>query len=511
MKMKLGILAKACLLLVAAGSAIASSHREAPGITNTPKLDGTDFYMFNSPDTAGNVALIANYLPLQDPYGGPNYFSLDPTALYEIHVDNNGDGKEDLTFQFRFKNNVADGGNGLSLDIGAPGSTKKVAIPLRQKGDGTVAANLAYTESYTVTVVKGDRRTGQAKTYGPFEKPIDNIGTKTFANYKAYADSKITSFVMDGCTTPVKVFAGQRKEAFAVNLGTIFDLVNAPAAVITAESNNNAFNGTASDVLRDKNVTSLAIELPATCLRAGSDPVIGGWTTASVRQARLANGAPPSGLGNHEKSGGAWTQVSRLGMPLVNEVVIGLKDKDKFNASKPFTRDNLNDATNFADYVTNPTFPTLLEVLFGTKAPTNYPRTDLMTAFLTGVPGVNRPANYTGLGVGGPLAEMLRLNTNTTAIPVTARANENALGVIGGDNSGYPNGRRLGDDVIDITLRVAMGVLCVATGSTDALKVGCKPGDAPSGSITFVDGVRYKGTDFPGGFPYLNTPVPGAK
>ena len=509
MKFKLGSLAKACVLLVVAGGAIASSHREAPGISNTPKVDGTDFYMFNSPDTAGNVALIANYLPLQDPYGGPNYFSLDPTALYEIHVDNNGDGKEDLTFQFRFKNVVADGGNGLSLDIGTPGSTKKVAIPLRQKGDGTVAANLAFTESYTVTVVKGDRRTGQSKTYGPFEKPIDNIGTKTFSNYKAYADSKVTSFVMDGCSTPVKVFAGQRKEAFAVNLGTIFDLVNAPAAVITAESNNSAYNNTASDVLKDKNVTSLAIELPATCLRGtGGDPVIGGWTTASVRQARLANGAPPSGFGNHEKSGGAWTQVSRLGMPLVNEVVIGLKDKDKFNASKPFTRDDLNDATNFADYVTNPTFPTLLEVLFGTKAPTNYPRKDLMTAFLTGVPGVNRPANYTGLGVGGPLAEMLRLNTNIAAKP---RASENALGVIGGDSSGYPNGRRLGDDVIDITLRVAMGVLCVATGAADDLKVGCKPGDAPSGSITFVDGVRYKGTDFPGPFPYLNTPVPGAQ
>lgn len=504
MKTTLGTIAKACLLLVAAGGAIASSHREAPGITNTPKLDGTDFYMFNSPDTAGNVALIANYLPLQDPYGGPNYFSLDPTALYEIHVDNNGDAREDLTFQFRFKNNVADGGNGLSLDIGPVGNTKKVAIPLRQKGDGTVAANLAYTESYTVTVVKGDRRTGQAKTYGPFEKPIDNIGTKTFANYKAYADSKITSFVMDGCATPVKVFAGQRKEAFAVNLGTIFDLVNAPAAFITTESNNNIANGTAADVLRDKNVTSLAIELPATCLRGtGGDPVIGGWTTASVRQARLANGAPPSGLGNHEKSGGAWTQASRLGMPLVNEVVIGLKDKDKFNASKP-----LNDGSNFGDYITNPTFPTLLEVLFGTKAPTNYPRTDLMTGFLTGVPGVNRPANYTGLGVGGPLAEMLRLNTS---IPAKPRSAENALGVIDGDTSGYPNGRRLADDVLDISLRLVMGKLCVATGSTDALQVGCKPSDAPSGSITFVDGVRYKGTDFPGPFPYLNTPLPGAQ
>lgn len=508
-------LAKACLLLTVAGAAIASSHREAPGITTTPKVDGTDFYMFNSYEQGrtGNVTLIANYLPLQDPYGGPNYFSLDPNALYEIHVDNNGDGKEDITFQFRFSNTLANNGAGITLPIGG----KNVAIPLRQAGAVTNSANapLSYTESYSVTVVRGDRRSGTRSAVSnanggatTFAKPIDYIGEKTFGNaatYDAYANSFIHTVNIPGCSAPAKVFVGQRKEAFSVNLGTIFDLVNAPAAVITSEANASALGKFGE--LDDKNVTSLALEVPASCLTAtptGGDRVIGAWTTASLRQAKLANGAPGSGLQANEKVGGAWTQVSRLGMPLVNEVVIGLKDKDKFNASKP-----VNDAANFADYVTNPTLPALIEVLFPTaKAPTNFPRTDLMTAFLTGLPTVNRPANITGLGTGGPLTEMLRLNTSIAAVPA---ASQNALGVAAGDAAGFPNGRRLADDVVDVSLRVAMGALCVLTGTGDALKVGCKPADAPAGGVPFVDGVRANATDFKQVFPYLNTPLPGAK
>ena len=217
----------------------------------------------------------------------------------------------------------------------------------------------------------------------------------------------------------------------------------------------------------------------------------------------MLNGKPDSGLQASEKAGGAWTQVSRLGMPLVNEVVIGLKDKDKFNASKP-----KDDAANFADYVTHPTLPALVETLFGAKAPTNFPRTDLMTAFLTGLPTVNRPGNITGLGAGGPLAEMLRLNTSIAA---TAAAAQNSLGVVAGDAAGFPNGRRLGDDVVDVSLRVAMGALCTVTGATDTLKVGCKPGDAPAGGVAFVDGSRTKATDYRTAFPYVNPPLPGAK
>jgi Domain of unknown function (DUF4331) len=514
MKMKIGHIAQACLLLAAAGGAMASSHREAPFITTSPKVDGTDFYMFNSYEAGktGNVTLIANYLPLQDPYGGPNYFSLDPNALYEIHIDNNGDGKEDLTFQFQFKNELANKGAGITLPIGG----KNVSIPLRQAGAVTNApdAPLSYTESFTLNVVRGDRRGGaraavtNAGGGTTFGKPIDYIGTKTFPgnSYEGYANSYIQAINIPGCAAPGKVFVGQRREAFSVNLGAIFDLVNAPAAFITNEANAAAAGKFGE--LDDKNVTSLALEVPASCLTQGNEKVIGAWTTASLRQGRLLNGAPPSGLQASEKTGGAWTQVSRLGMPLVNEVVIGLKDKDKFNGSKPFTSESRNDATSFADYVTNPALPALIEKLFGTKAPTNFPRTDLMSAFLTGLPTVNRPANVTGLGVGGPLTEMLRLNTSIAAKPAPA---QNALGVAAGDAAGFPNGRRLGDDVVDVSLRVAMGALCVLTGEADALKVGCKPADAPAGGVAFVDGVRANATDFQQVFPYLNTPLPGAK
>ncbi|MEO7852621.1 MAG: DUF4331 domain-containing protein [Rubrivivax sp.] len=499
-----------------------SSHREAPFITTSPKVDGTDFYMFNSYEgvsstgtggRAGFVTMIANYLPLQDPYGGPNYFSLDANALYEIHIDNNGNGEEDITIQFRFKNTLADSGNGITLDIGPTGAKKKVAIPLRQAGPvtGAAADPLSYSESYEMFIVRGDRRKNKAEQITiqgggtTFTKPIDYIGEKTLgssAAYDTYANKYIYNITVPGCATPGKVFVGQRKEAFSVSLGRIFDLVNAPAAVITSEANAAALGKFGE--LEDKNITSLAVELPASCLVQGTEKVIGGWTTASLRQGRLLNGATPSGLQASEKAGGAWTQVSRLGMPLVNEVVIGLKDKDKFNGSKP-----KDDAANFADYVTHPTLPALIQTLFPTAlAPTNFPRTDLMTAFLTGLPTVNRPANITGLGVGGPLAEMLRLNTSIVAKPINS---QNALGVAAGDAAGFPNGRRLGDDVVDVSLRVAMGALCTLTTTADALKVGCKPSDAPAGGVPFVDGVRANATDFKAAFPYLNTPLPGAK
>jgi len=508
-------LAAAALLACGCTIALASSHREAPFITTAPKVDGADFYAFRSyePGRDGYVTLIANYLPLQDAYGGPNYFSLDANALYEIHVDNNGDGVEDLTFQFRFQNTLAANGAGIALNIGPAGATKSVSIPLRQAGPVSGAANdpLAYTESFELTLVRGDRRSGTrsavtAASGGAkrFAKPIDYIGEKTLGNeaaYEAYAQSHVHSIAIPGCTAGMgKVFVGQRRDPFPVSLGTIFDLVNAPAAVITNEANAAAFG---AGQIADKNVTTLALEIPAACLTRSGEPVIGSWTTASLRQARLLAGKPGSGLQAGERTGGAWTQVSRLGMPLVNEVVIGLKDKDKFNASKP-----KDDAANFADYVTHPTLPALVNVLFGAPAPTNFPRTDLMTAFLTGLPGLNRPANVTGLGTGGPLAEMLRLNTATAVTPI---AGQHPLGVAAGDLAGFPNGRRPGDDVVDVSLRVAMGALCVLSGDADALKVGCKPADAPAGGVPFVDGSRTKAADYGSRFPYLNTPRPGAK
>jgi hypothetical protein len=486
--------------------ASASSHREAPSITAMPKVDGTDFYMFASYETgrAGYVTLIANYQPLQAPYGGPNYFKMDPNALYEIHVDNNGDAKEDITFQFRFQNKL----KGITLPIGG----QNVAIPLTQAdtvADRNAAA-LNVNESFTVDVVRGDRRTGARTAVtnasggnATFDKPADNIGTKTIADYAAYAAKHVYTVNIPGCDMPAKLFVGQRKEAFAVNLGTVFDLVNAPVAVITDP----ALIGAVPNTIDDANVTSLAVEVHKSCLTQSGETVIGGWTTASLRQGTLLDPAPRAGHQTAAVTGGAWTQVSRLGMPLVNEVVIGLPDKDRFNASKPA------DDAQFATYVTNPTLPALLEIALNLPgiAPTNLPRNDLVTTFLTGIPGLNKPGNVTA-------SEMLRLNT---AIAPVAYAQQNRLGVVGNilaggtDYAGFPNGRRPKDDIVDISLVAVMGGLCMANGTTNALGFGadCKPSAVPLGATAFKlhDAVDQAAVPLLDKFPYLAHPLPGAQ
>ena len=467
----------------------ASSHREAPFITTSPKVDGTDFYMFRSYEAnrAGFVTMIANYQPFQDPQGGPNFYQFDENALYEIHIDNTGDGKDDLTFQFRFKNTSKK----TALTIGG----KSVQIPLMYSGpiSGVNPAALNVRETYTVDMVKGDRRTGtrthlaSAAGVTEFDKPIDNVGDKTFGSatgYETYANQHIYDIVIPGCGAG-RVFVGQRKEPFYIAVGKIFDLFNLnPLGAETGQKND----------LEMKNVSSIALEVPIACLATSTEPVIGGYTTASVRQGRLINPTPASGLNNATKEGGAWSQVSRVGMPLVNEVIIGLDDKDRFNTSKP------SGDAQFLTYVTNPAFPAVIESLFpSAKAPTNFPRTDLVAAFLTGITGLNKPANAVP-------SEMLRLNTSIAATPL---AGQSPLGVAAGDNAGFPNGRRPGDDVVDLSVRVAMGALCVLTTTTDKFAVGCKPTDAPAGGAALTDGVRKTAADFKGAFPYFNTPLPG--
>jgi len=499
-------LACAAAFLAAAPAVQASSHREAPFITTSPKVDGTDFYMFRSYEAGRSdyVTLIANYQPLQAPYGGPNYFSMDPNALYEIHIDNNGDANEDLTFQFRFKNNLK--------DIALPIAGSNVSIPLIQAGTVSEprAANLNLNETYTVDIVRGDRRGGQrasvtnaANGASVFDKPVDNIGVKTIPDYAGYAAKHIYTVNIPGCSTPAKLFVGQRKDPFAVNLGVIFDLVNAPVSVIT----NPALIGAAPSIIDDANVTTLAVEVHKGCLTAGDDPVIGAWTTASLRQTRLLDGTPPSGHQTTEKTGGPWVQVSRLSMPLVNELVIGLKDKDRFNGSKP------RDDGQFATYVTNPTLPRLLEIVLNLPgtAPTNFPRTDLVTTFLTGIKNVNQPKSVVP-------SETMRLNTAIAPVPF---AQQNRLGIVGNilaggsDFAGYPNGRRPKDDVVDISLVAVMGGLCMANGNNDALGFGpaCKPSAVPLGATAFNlhDAVDQATVPLLPGFPYLATPLPGSQ
>lgn len=465
----------ACTAMLMPLVADASSHREAPFITEQPKVDGTDFYMFNSYETGrdGFVTLIANYIPLQDAYGGPNYFDMDDDAVYEIHVDNNGDAVEDITFQFRFTTTV----QGIALDIDG----ESVPIPLKQAGGVGPAAtdngNLNVTETYTVDLVRGDRRSGMSEAVTlaadgstEFMKPVDNIGNKTLPDYAAYAGDHVYDVNIPGCSAG-RLFVGQRAEGFVVNLGETFDLINTnPLGAPDGEPN----------TLAGKNVTTLAIEVPASCLAGSGSSVIGAWTTASVRQAQVINPSP-NARGPAIK-GGALTQVSRLGSPLVNEVVIGLPDKDRFNHSEP------SDDAQFALYVTNPTLPALIELLFpSAPAPTAFPRTDLVAAFLTGVDGLNQPPMVVA-------SEMLRLNT---AIPATPAGMQEPLGVLAGDNAGFPNGRRPGDDVVDIALRVVMGVLL-------------DPADAPAGQLAFTDGAFVDDSMFDTAFPYLVTPHAGS-
>ena len=493
--------AAAILALTAALPASqASSHREAPFIASQPKVDGTDFYMFASyePGRAGYVTMLANYLPLQDGYGGPNYFSLDANALYEIHLDNNGDAKEDLSFQFRFKNAL----KAKTLAING----KDVSIPLIQFGavSDPKAATLNVNESFTVDLVRGDRRSGSKVSItnasggsATFDKPVDNIGKKTLPDYAGYAAKHIYSVNIPGCAMPARVFVGQRKDPFAVNLGTIFDLVNAPVAVITDPALINA----APNTIDDKNVTTLALEVHKSCLTNGGENVIGGWTTASLRQGQLLNPVPAIGHATTAKTGGAWVQVSRLGMPLVNEVVIGLPAKDRFNGSKP------KDDAQFADFVTHPTLPALLEIALAAPgiAPTNFPRTDLVGAFLTGIAGVNQPANVVA-------SEMLRLNTS---IAPTLEANQHRLGVLGGDLAGFPNGRRPKDDVVDVALAAVMGGLCMANTDANSLQLGaaCRPSAVPLGatSLKLHDAVDQAVVPLLPAFPYLFTPIGGTR
>ena len=311
------------LLFLDFSPAIASSHREAPFLTEHPKVDGTDFYMFRSYEEGrdGFVTLIANYLPLQDPYGGPNYFTLDPAARYRINIENDGnlnEANEDIVFEFQFFNILNNG----TLPVG----DEDVEHPLRTITPLGVGIEPNEEEQYTVKIIRGEDPP-QFATNGMtggifFAKALDYFGQKTFADYEAYAQSHITPIQIPGCDDG-RVFVGQRKESFAVNLGEIFDLVNLdPLGNPDAERSDTA----------DKNITSLALEVPTDCLTGGGE-VIGGWTTSLLPQTRTLVDNPT--FDDPDQQSGAFVQVSRLGNPLVNEVAIGLPDKNLFNAAHP--------------------------------------------------------------------------------------------------------------------------------------------------------------------------------
>ena len=420
-------------------TATASSHREAPIIAGLPQYDNTDVYAFRSPERQGSVTLIANWLPFQEPAGGPNFYPFATDAHHDIHIDNNADAKPDITFRWTFKDHYRTK-NTFLYNTG----------PVTSLND----KNLNFYQTYRLVRITSNKTQVLVKNARVAPSNVGEASMPDYGKLRAQASRKFGE---------IRSFAGQAEDPFFLDL-RVFDLLYG-----------GDLSEVGDDTLAGFNVNSVALQVPRKMLakRAGratppsslpdtglrkapSDPVVGIWSTTS------------------EKSvGGGYRQVSRLGNPLVNEVVIPLKLKDAFNASEP-TQD-----VAALKYVTNPELPRLIEAIYGIEAPKT-PRNDLVSVFLTGVKGLNMPK-----GKVTP-SEQLRLNMST---PVTAKPNR--LGVIGGDVQGYPNGRRLGDDVLDIALQVVEGEL---VGSPNDLGDGVNTNDAAFGN----------------NFPYLALPVSGS-
>lgn len=441
--------AMAALVSVAIGPAsgvFASSHREAPYISQDAAVDSTDFYMFLSPADVTKLVFVANSYPFQYPEAGPNYFRFADNALYAVHIDTNADAKEDVTYAFKFATQVA---NGNTFLFNTQAITNLADANVRQTWK-------AYRIKGVFTGSNAQLKDANVVAQGEIATPV--IGSKSQANYAALAAQAIVDAGAKG-----KFFAGQRDDPFFVDL-KVFDLLNLGSQ-------------NAHDTLAGANVNSIVFEVPVRSLLS-KDPIIGAWS-ATYRPAQRAINT--SGV---QTNSSTWVQVSRLGMPLVNEVVVPLGAKDYFNASKPFD-DNGTNAQAYGAVITSPELATLLKNVlnldFDGAGTVNVPTTnrqDLVTVFLTGVQGLNKPANVRP-------AEMLRINTAT---PLSQTPNR--LGVFGGDNGGFPNGRRLADDVTDIAIQAVAGKL--VNGFTVPSNLG--------------DGIDSNDKAFTNTFPYLAIP-----
>jgi hypothetical protein len=445
-----------------------SSHREAPEIAKDPVADSTDVYAFVSPDKPGTVTLIANYIPLQSPAGGPNFYEFGDDVLYEIHVDNNGDGQADVSFQFRFHTTVRN----PETFLYNTGPIQSLDSP-----------NWNRRQSYDVSMSGRTIGTG-------LPCPPCNIGPLSTPDYTALAAQAVHQ--LGGGIT---VYAGQRAEGFYVDLGAIFDLADLrPFEQLHATFGLPALQAAPGvNATNNVNVHSIAIQVPVSALTRSGHPTIGVWTTASRQRVRLWD----ADQGENVNSG-PFRQVSRLGNPLVNEVLIPLGHKDQWNSLPP------SDDKRFTSYVTQPGLAALLPVLYPGVFPnlaalvkSAKPRADLEAIFLTGIPA-GLIAGFTNF-TGSVLADMLRLNTS---IPPTPSAKQSIYGLLGGDAAGFPNGRRVTDDVVAIELRALAGV------TYPLIDKNFKP-DAAAGELT--DGLTPASVHAPylGQFPYLGVPYSG--
>jgi hypothetical protein len=385
-----GIAALAAVILLRAPSpqaGNASSHREAPLISEDPTADNTDLYAFRSPDSPEFLTVISNLIPAEDPAAGPNYYRFSQGVRYYINLDRNGDGKADVEYEFRFKSE-----------------------------DGPLFLGNTV-QSYTVTRTIGH----SSRVIARGMTPPDNIGPRTLqkfygtSDYRALAAKGVTSLDGGG-----KVFAGQRDDAFFADIGDIFDLV----------AIRKGFDNGGKDFFAGYAVHTLALQIPISQIDTKSH-VVGVWTSTERKSAYVRKGKLRRG----------WVQVSRLGNPLINEVVIPTKLKDRWNSLTPATD------SQFSTYYENPVLAAVINQLYNVGAP-EHNRDDLVQVLLTGVPGLNN--------TGTTKADELRINL---AIPPKPRGTENRLGVLGNDLAGFPNGRRLTDDVIDISERAVAGAL----------------------------------------------------
>jgi hypothetical protein len=424
-----GVLVTSGLVGLGGQGASASSHREAPLIAGEPKYDNTDTYAFVSPDRRGKVTLIANWLPFEEPAGGPNFYAFATDARYEIKVDNDGDARADLTFRWTFNNHYRNR-NTFLYNTGVV--------------DSITDRDLNFYQTYKLEKI-ANGRTNVVVERGRVAP--SHVGETSMPSYGKLRHQAIESAGMR--RNAGQVYAGQADDPFFLDL-RVFDLLYGTD-----------LSEVGDDTLAGFNVQTLALQINKRALAKGRDqdanPIIGVWSTTSRRDVN-----------------GNYRQVSRLGHPLVNEVVIPLGKKNKFNASYP------KDDGQFLDYVVDPELARLLEAIYGINTP-EPPRDDLVAVFLTGVEGLNQPPGVTP-------SEQLRLNMS-----IDPAANPERLGVLAGDNAGYPNGRRLTDDVIDIALQVVAGELV-----------------APRFENDLGDEVNRNERGFKGSFPYVALPHSGS-
>ena len=447
--MGVGLTVGSSVLLLGPGQSSASSHREAPLIAADPQADNTDLYAFVSPDKPDSVTLIANWIPFEEPAGGPNFYTFSPDAHYNIKIDTNGDSKPDITYQWTFKTQDTRGTGTFLYNNG----------PVKSNSDKT----LLVQQTYDLVKIDGAGASTTLVSNAPVAP--SNVGKASMPDYGALRSQAVVPVGSGG-----QAFAGQADDSFFLDL-RIFDLLYG-----------GNLSETGRDTLAGYNVNSVALQVPKSALGLGADdPVIGVWSTTDRPSMKVSAGD------GTQKYSGDFVQVSRLGNPLVNEVVVPAGLKDAFNALPP---EKDRTVQPVVDKVLKPEVPMLIEKIYKIPAPPT-PRNDLAAIFLTGLKGLNQPANPAP-------AEMLRLNTS-----IKPSSSPNRLGVLAGDNAGFPNGRRLTDDVVDIELQALEG----------AVKVDSK--GAPTG-VSLVKplaaGDKVNANDLPFGkaFPYLALPHSGS-